>query len=135
MGDKLSELRWFPNSVVGLQISVPLFASGQRYAQIKKAKINLEKAKTTKEMVAEQLLIQEKQLRYNLVNANLQYKSQIDNVEVSKSLYQRRKQIKQGIASSLELTQANSPYLQSENNYVSLSEPVSGQCGHGQAVK
>ncbi len=120
MGDKLSELRWFPNSVVGLQISVPLFASGQRYAQIKKAKINLEKAKTTKEMVAEQLLIQEKQLRYNLVNANLQYKSQLDNVEVSKRVYTSvENKYKQGIASSLELTQANSLYLQSENNYVS----------------
>ncbi len=47
MGDKLSDLRWFPNSVVGVQLSVPIFASGQRYAQIKKAQINLEKAKTT----------------------------------------------------------------------------------------
>ncbi len=120
MGDKLSELRWFQNSVVGLQVSVPIFASGQRYAQIKKARINLEKAKTTKEMVAEQLLIQEKQLRYNLVNANLQYKSQLDNVEVSKRVYTSvENKYKQGMASSLELTQANSLYLQSENNYVS----------------
>ena len=38
-------------------------------------------------MVTEQLLLQEKQLRYNLVNANLQYKSQKDNVEVSKRVY------------------------------------------------
>ena len=31
----------------------------------------------------------------------------------------RKINIKQGMASSLELTQANSLYLQSENNYVS----------------
>ncbi len=120
MGDKLSELRWFPNSVVGVQLSVPIFASGQRYAQIKKAQINLEKAKTTKEMVAEQLLIQEKQLRYNLVNANLQYQSQLQNIDVSKRVYTSvENKYRQGIASSLELTQANSQYLQAENNYVS----------------
>lgn len=120
MGDKLSELRWFPNSVVGLQVSVPVFASGQRYAQIKKAKINLERAKTTKDMVTEQLQIQEKQLRYNLVNANLQYKSQLDNVEVSKRVYTSvENKYKQGMASSLELTQANSQFLQAESNYVS----------------
>jgi len=87
MGDKVSELRWFQNSMAGLQLSVPILASGQRYASIKKAKINLEKARTTREMVTEQLLIQEKQLRYNLVNANLQYKSQKENVEVSKRVY------------------------------------------------
>jgi outer membrane protein TolC len=120
MGDKLSELRWFPNSVVGMQVSVPIFASGQRYAQIKKAQINLDKAKTTREMVTEQLLIQEKQLRYDLVNANLQYQSQLQNVDVSQRVYTSvENKYKQGMASSLDLTQANSQYLQAENNYVS----------------
>jgi len=86
----------------------------------KKSTDKVEQAKTTKEMVTEQLLLQEKQLRYNLVNANLQYKSQKDNVEVSKRVYESTEnKYKQGIASSLELTQANSLYLQSENNYVS----------------
>lgn len=120
MGDKLSELRWFPNSVVGVQVSVPIFSSGQRYAQIKKAQINLEKARTTKEMVAEQLLIREKQLRYDLVNANLQYQSQLQNIDVSQRVYKSvENKYKQGMASSLDLTQANSQYLQAENNYVS----------------
>jgi outer membrane protein len=120
MGDKVSELRWFQNSMTGIQISVPIFASGQRYAKIKKAQFNLEKARTTKDMVTEQLLLQEKQLRYNLVNANLQYKSQKENVDVSKRVYaSMENKYNQGMASSLDLTQANSLYLQAENNYVS----------------
>jgi len=120
MGDKISELRWFQNSMAGLSLSVPIIASGQRYAKIKQAQINLEKAKNTKDIVAEQLLLQEKQLRYNLVNANLQYLSQKENVEVSKRVYaSTENKYKQGMASSLELTQANSLYLQAENNYVS----------------
>jgi len=120
MGDKLSELRWFPNSVVGMQVSVPIFSSGQRFAQIKKAQINLDKARTTREMVTEQLLIQEKQLRYDLVNANLQYQSQLQNIDVSQRVYTSvENKFKQGMASSLDLTQANSQYLQAENNYVS----------------
>lgn len=119
MGDKLNDLRWFQNSVAGLQISVPIFASGERYAKIKKAQFNLEKAQTTKDMVAEQLILQEKQLRFNLVNANLQYKSQKENVEVSKRIYQSTEnKFRQGMASSLDLTQANSQYLQAENNYL-----------------
>jgi outer membrane protein len=120
MGDKISELRWFQNSMTGLQLSFPIFASGQRYSKIKKAQINLDKARNTKEMVTDQLLLEEKQLRYNLVNANLQYISQKDNVEVSKRVYtSTENKFKQGMASSLDLTQANSIYLQAENNYVS----------------
>jgi outer membrane protein TolC len=70
-------------------------------------------------MVTDQLLLQEKQLRYNLVNANLQYKSQKDNVDVSNRVYvSTQNKFKQGVASSLELTQANTIYLQAENNYV-----------------
>jgi outer membrane protein len=120
MGDKISSQQWFRNSMTGLQLSIPIFASGQKYSQIKKARINLNKAVTTKDMVTEQLLLQEKQLRYNLENANLQYISQKDNVEVSKRVYSSTEnKFKQGMASSLELTQANSLYLQAENNYVS----------------
>lgn len=120
MGDKIGDLRWFPNSMTGLQLTVPIFASGHRYSKIKKAQINLDKARTTKEMVTEQLLLQEKQLRYNLVNANLQYKSQKENVEVSKRVFaSTENKYRQGMASSLELTQSNQLYLQSENNYVS----------------
>ena len=120
LGDKLSTINQYNSSLVGLQLSIPILASGQRYAKIKKAQINLEKARNTKEMVTDQLLLQEKQLRYNLVNASLQYKSQKDNVEVSKRVYaSMENKFKQGMASSLDLTQANSLYLQAENNYVS----------------
>jgi outer membrane protein TolC len=119
MGDKISGLRWFPNSMTGLQLSVPVFSSGQRYVQIRKARIDLEKARNTKALVTDQLKIQEKQLRYNLISANLQYMSQKDNVEVSKRIYaSMENKYRQGVASSLELTQANSNYLQSENNYL-----------------
>ena len=120
MGDKVSELQWFPNSMAGLQISVPIFASGQRWSQIRKAQINLEKARTTKDMVTDQLLLQEKQLRYNLINANEQYLSQKDNIEVSGRVYaSTENKFKQGMASSLDLTQANTLYLEAENNYIS----------------
>ena len=120
MGDKISDQRWFQNSMVGLSLTVPIFASGQKYASISKAKINLEKARETKKMVTAQLLLQEKQLRFNLVNANLQYKSQKENVDVSRRVYESTEnKFKQGMASSLELTQANNLYLQAENNYVS----------------
>ena len=119
MGDKLNDLRWFQNSVAGLSLSVPIFASGQRYSKIKKARTELEKSKNTQNLLVEQLLIQEQQLRYNLLNANIQYNSQKENIEVAKRVYKNvENKFKQGVASSLELTQSNMQYLTAESNYV-----------------
>lgn len=119
MGDKLNDMRWYPNSVFGLQLSVPIFASSQRYAKISRAKINLEKAMTTKSMVTDQLLMQEKQLRFNLQSANDQYKLQKENIELaSRVLKSFQNKYNQGMASSLDLTQANTNYLTAQNNYL-----------------
>jgi outer membrane protein len=119
-GDKITGQMWFPSSMIGLQIAVPIFAGGERYVGIKKAQINLRKAQNTKDLVTDQLLLQEKQLKYNLVSANMQYKSQKENIEVASRVYKSTEnKFKQGMASSLDLTQANSLYLQAENNYIS----------------
>lgn len=119
MGNELFHQTYFPTSLLGVQISIPILASGERYASMRKAKINLLKAQNTKELMTDQLLLQGKQLKYNLINANLQYISQKENIEVAKRVYtSTENKFKQGMASSLDLTQANSLYLQAENNYI-----------------
>ena len=120
MGDELFLMQYFPYSAVGLQLQIPIFASGSRYTKIKKAQINLEKARNMKSMMSEQLLMQEKQLRYNLLNANEQFKSQRDNIEIAgRVLKSFQNKYNQGMASSLDLTQANNNYLTAQTNYIS----------------
>jgi outer membrane protein len=119
-GNKLFHQMYFPTSMLGVQISIPIFASGERYSSIQKAQINFMKSQNAKEQVVDQLLLQEKQLRYNLINANLQYNSQKNNIAVARRVYSSTEnKFKQGMASSLDLTQANSLYVQAENNYIS----------------
>jgi outer membrane protein TolC len=119
MGDKLNDLQFFPNSVLGFQLQVPIFSSALRSTRIKKAQINLERADNTRSMISEQLLMQEKQLRYNLISSNEQYRSQKENTEIAARILQSfENKYKQGMASSLELTQANSNYLTAQNNYL-----------------
>lgn len=119
MGDQLNDMEFYPNSVLGFQLQVPILASGLRSARIKRAKIDLDKAGNTRAMVSDQLLLQEKQLRYNLISSNEQYRSQKENVEVASRILQSfENKYNQGMASSLELTQANSNYLAAQNNYL-----------------
>ncbi len=118
-GDKLNDLQWFPNSMVGLQLSVPLFGSGERYVRIRRAEVEYNNASNRRQMVSEQLTLQERQARFNLINASEQYELQRDNIEVAKRVYQSTEnKFRQGMASALELSQANSSYLQAESNYI-----------------
>ncbi|HWR74595.1 MAG TPA: TolC family protein, partial [Bacteroidales bacterium] len=119
MGDQLNDMEFYPNSVLGFQLQVPILASGLRSTRIKRAKIDLDKAENTRAMVSDQLLLQEKQLRYNLISSNEQYRSQKENADVAARILQSfENKYNQGMASSLELTQANSNYLTAQNNYL-----------------
>jgi outer membrane protein TolC len=118
--DKLNELDWFRSQTLGLQLNIPIFASGQRYSRIKKAEIELESLRTNKSLVADQLLMQEKQYRYNLINANDQFLSYKDNVDLANRIFESvENKYKQGLASSLDLTQAHNNYLQAVSDYTS----------------
>ncbi|MHC1732705.1 MAG: TolC family protein [Bacteroidales bacterium] len=119
-GDELESLSFANGSYVALQLRVPIFASGLRHTNIQKAKINLDKANNTRMMVSDQLLMQEKQLRYNLVSANEQYVSQKENIQIAERVLKSyENKYNQGMASSLDLTQANNSYLTAQNNYIS----------------
>lgn len=109
-----------PNHVIGLNMSIPIFSSGVRQARVRQARINLEVAENQKQLTSEQLLIQEKQLRYNLNNALEQHESQKVNLEVARRVFNNiNDKYQQGMLSSLDLTTANNNYLQAENSYIS----------------
>jgi outer membrane protein len=109
-----------PKHVIGFNVSIPIFSSGARRARVNQARIGLESAFNQQELLSEQLMIQERQLRFNLNNAMEQYESQKSNVEVAKRVYDNMSlKYEHGLVSSLDLTTANNNYLQAENSYIS----------------
>lgn len=111
-----------PKDLVAVTLNIPIFSSGQRYTQVTQAKIDYKIAQNTKELVKEQLTIQEKQLRYNYNNLLEQYMNQKHNVEIAREVLEKMKlKYQQGLISSLELTSANNDYLTAESNYTSIT--------------
>jgi outer membrane protein TolC len=109
-----------PKNAAGLTLSVPIYSGGYRKAKLDQAKVELDKARRDKSLLEDQLNLQENQLKYELRSALENYLTQKENVEVAKSVYDSYyNKYKQGMASSLDLTQANNNYLQAENNYIS----------------
>jgi outer membrane protein len=108
-----------PPHLAGVTVSVPIFSSGMRYAKVSQAKIDLDIAQRNQEMVKDQLTLQENQLLYNYQSALENYNTQKENVEVANRVYKSiQNKFQQGMASSLDLTQANSNFLTAESNYV-----------------
>ncbi len=108
-----------PAHMIGMQMNIPVFSSGERQAKVKQAKIDLETMKNNKALMEEQLEIQHKQLQFNLKSALESFETQQKNVEVSRDVYQNlKRKYEQGMISSLELTTADSNYLQAESDYL-----------------
>lgn len=115
---KKPELDFSPKNIIGFNINIPLFSSGNRYFNYSKAKYKLLSAENQQTMIAGQLQIQERQLRFNLSSAIEQYEAQKVNVELSQKVYDKiLLKYQQGIVSSLDVTTANSNLLQAENGY------------------
>ncbi|MCP4313459.1 MAG: TolC family protein [Bacteroidetes bacterium] len=108
-----------PNHLMGLTMSVPIFSSGMRKARVDQARINYNMAQNNMSIMEDQLNLQEKQFRYNLESSLENYQTQKENVEVAMRVYDSfRRKFEQGMATSLDLTQANSNYLEAESNYM-----------------
>jgi outer membrane protein TolC len=108
-----------PNHLAGLSLAVPIFSSGMRKARVDQAKIDYSMAQTNRSILEDQLLLQDKQYKYNLQTSLDNLYTQKENVEVAQRVfdsYQRK--FEQGMVTSLDLTQANGNYLDAESNYI-----------------
>ncbi len=103
-----------------LTANVPLFAGGKNAVTIKKAKLALQASQLDHEQAKDQLLVQEKQLRYNLKSALESFEIQKKNIEVTQRVFDNiTKKYEQGLSSSIEVTNANNNLLTAQSNYVS----------------
>ncbi|MBG0783162.1 MAG: TolC family protein [Bacteroidales bacterium] len=111
-----------PNNAAGLNLNIPIFSSGIRKANLSKAKIELDKVERSKDMVEEQLMLQNNQLRSDFTNAFENYQTQRDNVAVAKRVLESmQNKYRQGLISSLDLTQTNTSFLAAESNYLNAA--------------
>jgi len=106
--------------MVGLQMNIPLFSSGVRTAQTRQAFIDLKTMQNNRDLLGDQLRLQDKQLRYNLINAMETYNNMKSNIDVSRRVYNSLKlKYEQGLISGLELVTADNNYIKAETDYIS----------------
>lgn len=111
---------WYESSMIGFQLDIPIFSSFQRVSKVQKAKLNLMKSQNTLENTRKNLNNQYVQARNNYLSAYEKFQNDQENKELAKRIFERtNKKFKEGMATSMELTQANDKYLQMESAYIS----------------
>jgi len=106
------------SSFAGLQLNIPIFNGLLVRNQIKEAQLNLMKSKNSIEGLQLAIDFETQAAKTALKNSLLQAESQKRNLALSNSVLDlAEKKYKEGVGSSLEVTQAQTEHLRTQSNY------------------
>ncbi|MBI9039324.1 MAG: TolC family protein [Bacteroidales bacterium] len=110
---------WFPTTLIGLNLNLPIFSSGMKRAKVNQAKLDLEKVRNSKLQAEQGLELEVSRARATLISSLENYRNAIDNVNLSKKIYDKTIiKYSEGVATSTELTQERNQYLSNESDYI-----------------
>jgi outer membrane protein TolC len=114
--DKNPSFNFNPKDVLGISMDIPIFASGQRHVKQQQVKLELQKIANSKENVTKGLTVEYTQSLATFNSAFEKYNREKESVKLAKKIYDKSLiKYKKGVSSSLELTQAQNQYLQSQS--------------------
>jgi len=116
----LLQANWYPSSLVGLQLSMQIFNSGQKRSKVQQAKIELDQAET--QMKLAEITLQKDYLtaKAEMESAIEKFENDRENRELAKGILDKTKiKFNNGMASSAELSQQETQYINSFKALVS----------------
>ncbi len=111
--------KWYPQTLWGLQLNIPIFSGLSRHARTAQAKIKLMNDQNTLDQLEQNLQFQELQLKNNLNGAQNKFELQKENVRLARSIYNNAIiQENIGKGNSLIVTQKHNQLLQAQSQYI-----------------
>lgn len=110
---------WYPSTLWGLSIKLPIISGGMRLAKMGQARLDYEKAVTTSKQVEQSLMLKAQQAKSNYTSSYSIYLNQKDGLKIAEKINNNSmKKYTEGIISSMELTQTQTQYLETEARYI-----------------
>ncbi|MCB9285259.1 MAG: TolC family protein [Lewinellaceae bacterium] len=117
--NKLSDGKWFPTTIVGAQLNVPIFDGFGKKAKIERSKLDLEVVRNQKMDLERAIDLEVQNARATYLNAQDRLDSQKRNLELAERIYQTTQiKYKEGVGSSIEITQAEQSLYQTQQLYI-----------------
>ncbi len=109
---------WYPISIIGLQISVPIFDGLQRHFRIQQDQVAILRAQSDLLFIQRTIDMQQTVARVNLQNSAASLQSQKDNMALAESVFDvAKKKYDQGVGSNLEVINAQTSLKEAQTNY------------------
>lgn len=104
--------------VLGVNLSLPIFSSGQRMAAVSQKKLAIAKMENNKKLVYNNLMMQADQFQTDLKLKYEKYEIQKKSLALSDEIYQRTlEKYRNGVSTSIDLTTTQNQYLNGLTNY------------------
>ena len=110
---------WYPATLWGINVTIPLYNSGEGKAKNKQKEFEIEKAKNELVEIENQIASLYEMLKNNYQNAALNLNSQKTKVDLIKKVYQNEeKKLSHGASNSLLLSQRKIQLLQANQDLI-----------------
>jgi outer membrane protein TolC len=110
--------KWFPSSMIGLKVTIPIFTSGMRRSKVQQKQFALEQVQNSKLELEQGQNLKVAQFKSDFTNAKLKFDNEKWNMELSQRINNKTEiKYKKGMASANDLMLTQNQYLMSLNNY------------------
>lgn len=110
---------WYPSTLWGLQLQVPIFSGFMRHNKVQQAKIDVERAKRELDQVRESIQLEVLTQKANYATALDVYQTEKENMALAEKINSvTRKKYEEGISSSFEIQQAETQMLNAQSSYL-----------------
>ena len=114
-----SDEKWYPSQVLGVQLQMPIFSSGNRRYKVQQAKLELEKISVRDNQLQQGLSLKVKTAKAEFNNAYLIYLNKKSSSANAEKIFRKTEiKYKEGIATSLNLEQTYNQFLTSQVDYL-----------------
>lgn len=113
-----SDETWFPSTVWGFNLNIPIWSSGSRSSKVQQAKLGRSKIEESAKQLNTALNMEIQTAENNFQLHSKEYQNSLKNLELSTLIYQKTQtKYKEGLASSFDLIQAHNSFLSVSGTY------------------
>ncbi|MBK8341400.1 MAG: TolC family protein [Flavobacteriales bacterium] len=117
--DEVVQTDWFPSTLWGLQLQVPIFSSGMRSSRVKQAQLTMQQTQVNLTATQERLIAEAVERSQKARTAMDSYNTAQQNLQLSQRIFDRTSiKFSNGLSSSFELNQDQSQYLGAQQQYI-----------------
>lgn len=110
---------WYPATLWGLTLNVPIFSSGMRANRVKQARLSVEQAGINLAATEQRLKAEAEERAQKAITSEETYRTQRDNLALSRRIFDRTSiKFTSGLSSSFELNQDQTQLLAAQQDYI-----------------